>query len=57
MWNRDTDEGYLTHRVSDYLSCLKNTDKNKFNELLHEDLQYWKERLELVIKQENEKIK
>ena len=48
-WKRDTDEGYLTCKITDYLSCIGNIDKEKLDRMLNDDLQHWKKRLETVI--------
>ena len=48
-WKRDTDEGYLTYKIADYLSCIGNIDKEKLDRMLNDDLQHWKKRLETVI--------
>ena len=42
VWNKDTDEGYLTEKIGEYLSCFVNIDKNKLEGLLQKDLDHWK---------------
>ena len=37
-WSRETEEGYLTHKIEDYFACLKSIDKEKLDHLLNEDL-------------------
>ena len=37
-WTRETEEGYLTHRIEDYFACFRSIDKEKLDHLLNEDL-------------------
>ena len=43
IWKEDIDEGYLTHKVGEYLSCFGSIEKKKLEDLLEKDLEHWKE--------------
>ena len=46
VFNHDTEQGYLVHKIKAYFLCFKTIDMHKLEEVFDEDVKFWQDKLE-----------